>query len=176
MRTCKVCNIEKEIGNYTVAKGYHLYTCKVCMAVKKKEWAKQNKEKMRSYVNAYKQKNLEVIKLKNKAYVLENQEKRKETMRLYRLKNKESEAENCRRRQAKKLQRTPAWLTVDDIWMMRETYALARLRSKMFGFTWHVDHIYPLQGKTVSGLHVPLNLQVITAKANLVKHNRTQVQ
>jgi hypothetical protein len=107
---------------------------------------------------------------------LENQEKRKETMRLYRLKNKESEAENCRRRQAKKLQRTPAWLTVDDIWMMREAYALARLRSKMFGFTWHVDHIYPLQGKTVSGLHVPLNLQVITAKANLVKHNRTQVQ
>ena len=70
------------------------------------------------------------------------------------------------------MQRTPAWLDEDDIWMMREAYKLARMRTKMFGFSWHVDHILPLQGKTVSGLHVPTNIQVIPWLDNVKKHNK----
>lgn len=80
-----------------------------------------------------------------------------------------------RRRQAAKLQRTPKWLTEDDIWAMQEAYHLANLRTKLFGFSWHVDHIIPLQGKLVSGLHTPYNLQVIPAKENLSKINRYEV-
>lgn len=76
-----------------------------------------------------------------------------------------------RRRQAAKLMRTPAWLTDDDLWMMEQAYELAALRTQMFGFPWHVDHIIPLQGKTVSGLHVPTNLQVIPGAENVRKSN-----
>ena len=70
------------------------------------------------------------------------------------------------------LNRTPAWLTEDDLWAIKETYALAALRTKMLGFAWHVDHIIPLRGRNVSGLHVPENLQVIPAIYNLRKTNK----
>lgn len=79
---------------------------------------------------------------------------------------------NTRRRQAAQLRRTPAWLTDDDLWLMQQAYELARLRTIMFGFAWHVDHIYPLQGKRVSGLHVPGNLQVIPGAENCRKNNK----
>jgi hypothetical protein len=83
-------------------------------------------------------------------------------------------AGNAKRRSAR-IQRTPAWLTADDHWMIEQVYELAALRTKMFGFAWHVDHIVPLQGKRVSGLHTPYNLQVIPGRDNLRKNNRYEV-
>ena len=81
----------------------------------------------------------------------------------------------ARQRQLSKIQRTPAWLTVDEHWMIEQAYELAILRSKMFGFPWHVDHVLPLRGKTVSGLHTPYNLQVILGSENCRKGNRVAV-
>jgi 5-methylcytosine-specific restriction endonuclease McrA len=46
------------------------------------------------------------------------------------------------------------------------------LLNKSTGVQWHVDHIIPLQGKNVSGLHVPENLQVIQGSLNIKKGNR----
>jgi hypothetical protein len=76
------------------------------------------------------------------------------------------------KRRLAKINRTPAWLTPDDYWMIEQAYELAAIRTKMFGFSWHVDHMLPLQGRTVSGLHVPTNLQVIPAVNNIRKGNR----
>jgi hypothetical protein len=45
----------------------------------------------------------------------------------------------------------------------------------MFGFPWHVDHIIPLQGEMVSGLHVPNNIQVIPWIDNVRKANSFEV-
>lgn len=73
---------------------------------------------------------------------------------------------------ADKLKRTPAWLTEDEHWMIEQAYELASLRTKMFGVAWHVDHVLPLRGKTVSGLHTPYNMQVILGTENLRKGNR----
>jgi hypothetical protein len=76
---------------------------------------------------------------------------------------------------ADKLKRTPAWLTSDDFWMIEQAYELAALRTKLFGFAWHVDHVIPLRGKLASGLHTPYNLQVIPAVENLRKSNQMEI-
>ena len=71
--------------------------------------------------------------------------------------------------------RTPAWLTIDEHWMIEQAYELAALRTKLLGVAWQVDHVIPLQGKLVSGLHTPYNLQVIPAKYNQSKSNQFTV-
>lgn len=175
MRTCKNCHIDQPLDCYTVTKGYHLYTCKTCMQARNTAWAKANKDKMRGYFQAYKQRNKDLVLERSKLYVQQNAATRKASLKAYRDAHKAEGAEYVRRRQAKLAQRTPAWLSEDDVWLMQEAYKLARLRSQVFGFAWHVDHIFPLQGKLVSGLHTPYNLQVIPAVENLHKSNRVQV-
>lgn len=72
---------------------------------------------------------------------------------------------NSANRIAKKLQRTPKWADTDKI---REIY-----KNKPDGY--EVDHIIPLQGKLVSGLHVPDNLQYLTPFENQSKKNKFDI-
>lgn len=67
--------------------------------------------------------------------------------------------------------RMPAWLNRGQIFEMESVYAYcSALRES--GLDYHVDHIVPLRGKIVSGLHVPWNLQVILGSDNVKKGNR----
>lgn len=75
------------------------------------------------------------------------------------------------KRRALKLKRTPSWLNDGHWFEIHSIYKFCSAFRKV-GFNWHVDHIVPLQGKNVSGLHAPWNLQVLTAKENLSKNNR----
>lgn len=93
----------------------------------------------------------------------------------YRDSNKQRYNYWCQLRKISLMQRTPKWLTDDDFWMIEQAYELAALRTKMFGFQWHVDHVIPLRGKKVSGLHVPTNLQVIPQIDNQRKTNKFEV-
>jgi hypothetical protein len=77
-------------------------------------------------------------------------------------------------KRSRKRKAMPSWLTEDQLWMIKEIYSLARLRTQMTGIEWHVDHMIPLKGKTVCGLHVPWNLQVIPGLDNLKKNNKLE--
>jgi 5-methylcytosine-specific restriction endonuclease McrA len=68
-------------------------------------------------------------------------------------------------------QQTPAWA---NKFFIGEIYHLAKLRTALLGERHEVDHIVPLRGRNVCGLHVENNLQVITRRANLAKANRME--
>ena len=75
------------------------------------------------------------------------------------------------KRRASKIQRTPNWLNAGQEFEMECIYKYcASLRS--IGLDYEVDHIVPLKGKTVSGMHVPWNLQLLRASENASKGNR----
>ena len=95
--------------------------------------------------------------------------------RQYRAENKDRYNYLCQKRKIDQMRRTPAWLTEDDKWVMEQAYELAALRTKMIGVEFHVDHIIPLRGHRVSGLHVPTNLRVITWMDNQRKTNKFEV-
>ena len=105
-------------------------------------WRKQNPDKYQTSCKAYAKNNLAKLTAKASAY------------------------------RARKDSRTPKWLSNSDLWMIQEAYNLAALRTKIFGFSWHVDHIIPLKGKNVSGFHVPSNLRVIPGIENQTKGNK----
>jgi len=111
----------------------------------------------------------------DRAYRAANPDKIANMKRVWAIKNPGATSAFAKLRKHAKKQRTPKWLTKDDLWIMREAYALAVLRTKMLGILYEVDHIIPLQGELVSGLHVPLNLQVIPQKLNRAKWNHFQV-
>jgi hypothetical protein len=121
-----------------------------------KTWYKKNKEEVIARSIAWRKSNIEAGRINNKRYKDRYPEKR----RAQRVKDK-----------AGKINRTPKWLTKKDIKAMENIYAKSARKTLETGILHHVDHIIPLRGKLVSGLHVPSNLQVIPAKENLVKNN-----
>jgi len=75
------------------------------------------------------------------------------------------------KRHAQKLQATPPWLTDEQKAEIKAIYSECRRLQEETGIAHNVDHIHPLQGETVCGLHVPWNLQILTESENCAKHN-----
>lgn len=119
--------------------------CKTCAVKYKQQWAEQNRDRTKAAKDRWKQKHREKHLEQNKT-------------------NKMIRA-----------QRIPTWADADERWLINEAYSLARLRTKLFGFKWHVDHIIPLRNKNVCGLHTIMNLQVIPANDNLCKSNKFNI-
>lgn len=66
----------------------------------------------------------------------------------------------------------PKWLTKEERLQMRGLYVQARKMTELTRERYVVDHIVPLRGEEVCGLHVPWNLRVITQDENLKKSNK----
>ena len=136
----------------------------------KKEWYERNKtltiERSRLWALANPEKKHEIHR-KNRQKDLENHNARN---REWNKNNKPIKAALQAKRKSAILQRTPAWDS--DAHLIIAKYQLANMLSKASGIEHHVDHIIPLQGRKISGLHVFSNLRVIPGSDNVKKSNK----
>jgi hypothetical protein len=135
------------------------------------KWLENNRELHKSRVKRWQMANKDKVKADAKAWAAANPDKVKAKTLRHIKKHPEAYTARAVANVAKRAKRVPQWLTSEDKWLMREAYFLAKLRTKLFGFKWEVDHIIPLRGELVSGLHVPTNLQVLPKTENRNKRN-----
>jgi hypothetical protein len=161
MKTCYKCKLLKDFLNFYPEKGnksgYASY-CKKCDAehikqrrLNKDIKAKDSATKKRWY-------------LRNRVRMIANSQ-------LWAENNRARSNATKKKYETSKVKRAPEWLTDIDFERIETQYRLAEILTKLHNEPWHVDHIIPLQGKIVSGLHVPSNLQVIRGRDNCSKNN-----
>lgn len=197
MKICTKCKIEQPLEMFAKAntrKSGYQPSCKVCNAKyrsenadkvkaanaeyydkhrneileQKKEYYLENRSEILSDKVVYHETNREKILEYRQKYRKENIEKIKE----WEINNKHIIAKNAANRRARKLKATPNWLTEDEKMEILGLYFLCKIITEDTGIQHNVDHIVPLKGKTVCGLHVPWNLQIISAEENFRKSNR----
>lgn len=157
-KTCSICQITKNTKSW--------YSNSICGSCYKKQhpnkhkwyknsvpsierWSKQNKERVLNYKRKYRQSQKGILRYKQY----------KKEYRLF--KQFILNALEAKRR-AIKLNATPKWVNIEDIKKIYQNCPNG----------YQVDHIIPLQGKNVCGLHVPWNLQYLTITENLKKSNK----
>jgi hypothetical protein len=153
----------------------------VCVECMKLEWQRGNETRAEYFAEYNKseagQKAKQGYYERNKAAVVERAQSRpKAAKNTYKRKHKDSNPDyykslvNARRRRFRDA--TPKWLTAEHKMEIRMKYRLAIEMSRRLGVLYVVDHITPLQGEEVCGLHVPWNMEVITQEENLKKSNK----
>lgn len=147
-------------------KGLHNYDTKQCMQCEK-AWRKANKEYIYEKNKIWREENKHWYnEIKNSS------ETKKASVKAWKKANRARCTALQMKREACKLQRTPKWLTKTHYNQIQIFYDAAFKLTKEFGTKMDVDHIIPLQGRIVSGLHVPWNLQVLPHMDNMKKGNR----
>jgi len=193
MKICFRCKEAKPLSEYTVdnkSKDGLRSTCKACNAILGKVWVTANKDKLRekgrgerwkSYLRSYRKehkadraaearryraKYRDEVRAHRRKHYAENKEQlsayRAEYIKNHPWFNREASS----RHRATVLQRTPKWV---DYEALKEIFR--NCPKDMV-----VDHIIPLRGKNVSGLHVPSNLQYLTPEENGKKSNKFVIE
>jgi hypothetical protein len=164
MKHCWKCSLSKPKIDFGINKSKPdgLSTeCKPCKRQQDREYAAQNREAAKQRASEWYYNNYNYALQRNRV----NGER-------WRKENPDKHCARQNRRRASKLNATPTWLTESHNLHIQCKYSLAKMLSRETGIQHHVDHIVPLKGKTVCGLHVPWNLRVIPAIDNLRKSNK----
>lgn len=159
MKVCSVCKIEKESSEFNRCARHKdglRGDCRSCQAKYRKIHFQLNREKQLAQSFSWKENNRERVNQYAKDWSAANPERRNA---------------NEMKRHARKVSSS---LLDGDEWndfVLQEIYEHRRVRSDETGTIWHVDHVTPLQGKQVCGLHVWYNLQLLPASENCSKNN-----
>lgn len=190
MKTCTKCGEDKPLDEFkrdVRYKGGRVNWCRCCLREYNRQRRKANPEKARDAARRYWARNVEKERERGRRYYAENREKeatrhreyaarRAEHLTRYKAEYRERNAPlfaaHAAHRRAALAARTPLWA---DLVAIAAFYEQAARVSKCLGVPHHVDHIVPLKGRRVSGLHVALNLRVVPAVVNLRKRNSFEV-
>lgn len=167
MKKCNgPCGLEKPFEQFAKGNG------KFGLASRCKECKKLYKPNSNEYCRAYYAANREQAKIAHQKSYEKHKATRRAKCREY---DRAHQAERAAReayRRAQQLQATPPWLTSEHKEQIKAIYRLRDQLTETSGIIYHVDHIDPLVSDVLCGLHVPWNLQVITAEENLKKSNK----
>lgn len=131
------------------------------------EAVKTRKGYHKAYAAAWYDENRALVNARNAAWRQANAEKNRQTNAAWKRANLGKQASYTAKRRAMQLQATPRWADMKAIERLYEEAAALRA----CGVDVHVDHIYPLQGELVCGLHVADNLRLLSAFDNASKGN-----
>lgn len=169
LKRCGVCKEVKPLDQFAIRRASkpdgRANKCRTCSAISSSSWREDNPG---AFAEWY-----ETNKGSRATYWAKwyenNKEHRAETYAAWARANPHIVRAVAARRVAAKLQATPRWASQEAI---RAIYQEAIKLTRATGIPHEVDHIYPLQGKTVCGLHCETNLQILTEAENIRKHNR----
>lgn len=159
MKTCSTCRQTLSLDAFSKNRGHKdglQCLCKECHKAYARDYYQKNKEKHRAL---------------HREWVAAHPGYDSEGQRARAAKRRKEQADRVNAQIAARKsyvkRATPSWA---NKFFIAEAYHIAKVREGMLGGKWHVDHIIPLRGKNVCGLHVENNLQVIPAQVNLRKH------
>lgn len=181
LKKCSKCQQEKPVDCF----GKHKHKidglnsiCKTCLMHAARLYRKTNPESNRRAVRRYKEKNPDKKVSKrfppeyHRQWRLNNKDKVLKSKQKYLLKNPHMIDQWDKKRKEAIRKATPKWLTLEQKQEIADIYRQRRTMSEWHEITYHVDHIEPIRGKRSCGLHVPWNLQIITAEENMRKLNK----
>jgi hypothetical protein len=168
-KEAKAAGLKRYFTGKKCARGHiaeRLVSCRNCLQCHNEKctaWAKRNRAKRRKFARAGYAANPDKQRLRCQAYYAANTARARARVSAWKRKHPDKNTANTARRNARKLKATPIWANHDAIEVL---YSLARSASKQ------VDHIVPLKGRSVCGLHVHNNMQLLPPAENMKKGNR----
>jgi len=157
---CKTLKAIAEFGPNNHLKSGYNSACRNCMNIYLRKYNAEHREQEREKYHKY---------ISNPNAREKKRARDKENTKDWRLKNPGKANAITAKRRTSKLQAIPKWANLEQI---KKIYEESNKISLETGIKHHVDHIIPLQGKNVCGLHVENNLRIISALENSRKSNR----
>lgn len=137
-----------------------------------KKWREANKDRVITNNKIWYQKNSERQKTNIKNWELKNKDYAMSCRKKWRDANRGLCREKTARYRSKKNLATPVWISDDQILAIKSIYKKAVELEKLDGVKRGVDHIHPINSKYICGMHLPNNLQILTASQNSIKYNK----